>query len=131
MEVYLENSKSKTGKHAIRSLLYTLENGKLVEYKNVKVKSKVPPTYKIGDKSLVIIPDKGIFIHLVFLKNLKNKVRGKVTVYKDGNVVSEFNYRKLKLKLVKGEPTYAELVKALFEELKIPIKGINIKLPKG
>lgn len=131
MEVYLENSKSKTGKHAIRSLLYTLENGKLVEYKNFKVKSKVPPTYKIGDKALVIIPDKGIFIHLVFLKNLKNKVKGKVTVYKDGNVVSEFNYRKLKLKLVKGEPTYAELVKALFEELKIPLKGINVKLPKG
>jgi len=29
------------------------------------------------------------------------------------------------------EATYAEQVRALFEELKIPIKGINIKLPKG
>ncbi|BCU71212.1 hypothetical protein [Stygiolobus caldivivus] len=128
MEVYLENSKSKTGKHAIRTLIFEVKNNELVEFKNFQVKNKLPPTYRVGEKDVIVVPDKGIFIHLVFIKNIKNKVRGKVKVYKDGHIVSEMNYRKLKLKLVNGDQSYIEQVKALFEKLKIPVKGVNTKL---
>ncbi|AHC51687.1 hypothetical protein SUSAZ_06850 [Sulfolobus acidocaldarius SUSAZ] len=128
MEVYLENSSSKSGKHAIRTLLFKVEGENIVEVKEIKVKSKLNPVYKNGTRQLVIIPDKGTFIQLMFIKNVYGRVKGKAYVYNDGRTVLEMNYRKLKLKIVSGNPAYADYVRKIFEKLKIPIKRVNVKL---
>jgi hypothetical protein len=128
MEVSLENSSSKTGKHAIRSLIFAIEGNNIKEFKEYKILKKEKGTYNKGEKLVISIPDKGTFVHLIFVKNIYNKVKGKVYVYKDGKVVLELNYRKLKLKAVRGDTTYAEYVKSVFEMLKIPLKRVNLKI---
>ncbi|AWS00687.1 hypothetical protein [Metallosphaera hakonensis] len=124
MELILEQSKSKTGKHAIRSLLFKWDN----EIKQLNPKgSKVLPIYREGEASAVNLREKGIFVYARFVRNLKGKVRGRVMVIKDGVVSLEMNYRKLKLKRISGDPALYSYVKAVMDYLKIPVKRTNLK----
>ncbi|MEM0169046.1 MAG: hypothetical protein QXK75_04570, partial [Metallosphaera sp.] len=110
VELVLEQSKSKSGKHAVRSLLYKWDNG----LKQVNLKgTNIPTLYKEGEGKLVNLREKGIFVYARFLKNLKGKVRGKILVIKDGTISLELNYRKLKLKRVSGDPQLYDYVKQL------------------
>ncbi|AEB94654.1 MAG: hypothetical protein QXR57_05140 [Metallosphaera sp.] len=124
VELVLEQSKSKSGKHAVRSLLYKWDNG----LKQVNLKgTNIPTLYKEGEGKLVNLREKGIFVYARFLKNLKGKVRGKILVIKDGTISLELNYRKLKLKRVSGDPQLYDYVKQLIATLNIPVKKVNLK----
>ncbi|MEM3863184.1 MAG: hypothetical protein QW699_01670 [Metallosphaera sp.] len=124
VELVLEQSKSKSGKHAVRSLLYKWDNGlKQVDLKG----TNIPTLYKEGEGKLVNLREKGIFVYARFLKNLKGKVRGKILVIKDGTISLELNYRKLKLKRVSGDPQLYDYVKQLIATLNIPVKKVNLK----
>ncbi|MEM3946746.1 MAG: hypothetical protein QXL04_02280 [Metallosphaera sp.] len=124
VELVLEQSKSKSGKHAVRSLLYKWDNG----LKQVNLKgTNIPTLYKEGEGKLVNLREKGIFVYARFLKNLKGKVRGKILVIKDGTISLELNYRKLKLKRVSGDPQLYDYVKQLVATLNIPVKKVNLK----
>ncbi|MEM4024822.1 MAG: hypothetical protein QXL70_02095 [Metallosphaera sp.] len=124
VELVLEQSKSKSGKHAVRSLLYKWDNG----LKQVNLKgTNISTLYKEGEGKLVNLREKGIFVYARFLKNLKGKVRGKILVIKDGTISLELNYRKLKLKRVSGDPQLYDYVKQLVATLNIPVKKVNLK----
>ncbi|MEM4746675.1 MAG: hypothetical protein QXF40_04910 [Metallosphaera sp.] len=124
VELVLEQSKSKSGKHAVRSLLYKWDNG----LKQVNLKgTNISTLYKEGEGKLVNLREKGIFVYARFLKNLKGKVRGKILVIKDGTISLELNYRKLKLKRVSGDPQLYDYVKQLIATLNIPVKKVNLK----
>ena len=127
MELYVENSKSKSGKHAIRTLIYLVEGNNIIEYKQFKIKRKVKGIYSVGEAEVIDLPNDKTFVYISLVKTIKNQVKGKVIVYSKGEEKLRMNYRKLKLKLISGDKSYAELVKTIFERLNIPIKRINLK----
>ncbi|WP_338601554.1 hypothetical protein V6M85_00370 [Sulfolobus tengchongensis] len=129
MEVLLENSKSKTGKHVLRSLLFRVESNGIIQQVDLAGK-KITPTYKVGEAKIVNIPSKGVYIYLFLLRNLKGRVNGRVIVFDNGNVSLVMKYRKLKLKLVDGDEKYVNSIKKVFEQLKIPVKKINVNKEK-
>ncbi|QKQ99330.1 hypothetical protein GWK48_02015 [Metallosphaera tengchongensis] len=124
MELIVEQSKSKTGKHAIRSLLFKWENG--VKQASIKG-TRIPPVYKEGDAVLVNLRERGTFVYARFIKNVKGRVFGKILIIKDGTISLEMNYRKLKLKKVSGDPSLYNVVKDVMDYLKIPVKRVNLK----
>ncbi|MCQ4384872.1 MAG: hypothetical protein RXR13_02200 [Sulfolobaceae archaeon] len=125
MELILENSRSKTNKHAIRTLIFQYQNGNIVEYKDYKVIEKVRPTYVVGEALRIRIPDKGTFVFMRFVKNLYGRVVGRILVLEDGKVVSELKYRKLKLYTLYGKRQHVEIVRTIFQNLKIELKRVN------
>lgn len=127
MEIYVENSKSKSGKHAIRTLIFLVENNNVTEFKQFKIKKKIQGIYRLGEAEIIDLPDNKTFVYITLVKNLKNMVKGKVVVYSNGDAKMIMNYRKLKLKLISGDKQYAEVVKLIFERLNIPVKKINLK----
>lgn len=122
--LYIDNSKSKSGKHAIRSLLYEIKESKITEVKDRG--KEVKPTYTIGDARIIEVT-KGLFVYIRLIKNINNKVFGKILVIKDNNIILELNYRKLKIKKVKGDETFYDKVKEILDSLKIPVKKTNLK----
>ncbi len=112
MELILENSRSKTNKHAIRTLIFQYQNGNIVEYKDCKVIEKVRPTYVVGEALRIRIPDRGTFVFMRFVKNLYGRVVGRILVLEDGKVVSELKYRKLKLYTLYGKRQHVECVRS-------------------
>ncbi|QIW24140.1 hypothetical protein EWF20_08295 [Sulfolobus sp. S-194] len=127
MEIYLENSKSKSGKHAIRTLIYVIEGDNFYEFKSFKIKKQIQGIYRVGEAQLVDLPNDKTFVYIYLIKNIKNRVKGKVIVYNNGQIGLVMNYRKLKLKLIKGDRRYAEIIKKIFDKLNIPIKNMNLK----
>jgi len=125
MELILENSRSKMNKHAIRTLIFQYQNGNIVEYKDYKVIEKVRPTYMVGEALRIRIPDKGTFVFMRFVKNLYGRVVGRILVLEDGKVVSELKYRKLKLYTLYGKRQHVEIVRTIFQNLKIELKRVN------
>lgn len=122
--LYVDNSKSKTGKHAIRTLLYEIRDSKFIEIKDVG--KDVKPTYSIGNAKVVDV-NKGLFVYIRLIKNINNRVYGKILVIKDNSIVLELNYRKLKIKRVRGDKSFYEKVKEILDSLKIPVKKTNLK----
>lgn len=122
--LYVDNSKSKTGKHAVRTLIYEIRDSKIIEVKDSG--KEVKPTYSVGSAKLLDVT-KGSFVYIRLVKNIHNKVFGKILVIKDNNIVLELNYRKLKIKRVRGDPIYYDKVKEILDLLKIPVKKVNLK----
>ncbi|MCY0873473.1 hypothetical protein D1867_01455 [Acidianus infernus] len=125
VQLYVENSKSKSGKHAIRTLLYKVVDGKLIEVKDEG--NKVSPTYKVGEAKVINISDNGTYIYVKLVKNIYNKIIGEILVIDNNSIVLKLKYRKLKIKKIEGDEKYFDKVKELFEKLKIPIKRANLK----
>ncbi len=123
--VILDNSKSKTGKHAVRSFLFQVDSNLIVDLSTTSGKG-VSPLYKVGESKMIEVP-KGTVVYLTLIKNVSGKVRGRVVELKDNKVVLIMNYRKLKLKRVKGDSNAVEPVKKVFDYLKVPVKKINLR----
>ncbi|MCH4815034.1 MAG: hypothetical protein QXY87_04395 [Saccharolobus sp.] len=129
MEVLLENSKSKKNKHVLRTFLFKVDVNGAIQQIELPGKS-VRPTYKVGEAKIVNIPNKGTYVYLFLLRNLYGRVIGRIIVINDGKIVLIMKYRKLKLKLIDGDDIYVTIIKRIFEQLKIPVKKININKKK-
>ena len=127
MELYVENSKSKSGKHAIRTLIYLVDGNNIIEYKQFKIKRKIKGIYSLGEAEVIDLPNDKTLVYITMVKTIKNQVKGRVIVYSKGEEKLRLYYRKLKLKLISGDKSYVEIVKRIFESLNIPIKKINLK----
>ncbi len=124
VQLVVDNSKSKTGKHVIRTLLYKIDDN---IHEEKKFDSKIRPTYNVGEAYLANIPPKGIYVYITLIRNIYNKVKGKIIVISDGNIVLVLNYRKLKIKRVNGDSKFYEHVKRILDQVKIPVKRTNLK----
>ncbi|QXJ29701.1 hypothetical protein [Saccharolobus shibatae] len=129
MEVLLENSKSKKNKHVLRTFLFKVDVNGAIQQIELPGKS-VRPTYKVGEAKIVNIPNKGTYVYLFLLRNLYGRVIGRIIVINDGKIVLIMKYRKLKLKLIDGDDKYVTIIKRIFEQIKIPVKKININKKK-
>ncbi|MBW9140321.1 MAG: hypothetical protein K1T65_01170 [Candidatus Aramenus sp.] len=124
VRLLLDNSKSRSGKHVMRTVLFKVD-GVIEEVTPKGI--EVTPTYKVGKAFMVDLPSKGIFVYVTLIRNIYSRVRGKILVIKDGNPVLVLNYRKLKIKRVNGDPSFYEYVKKVIEQTKIPVKRVNLK----
>ncbi|WP_081801215.1 hypothetical protein [Candidatus Acidianus copahuensis] len=124
VELYVENSKSKSGKHAIRTIIYKVDDRPM----ELKPSGKsVISTYKFGQAEMVTIKDKGTIVYIRLVKNIKNRVTGRIVVINNDNTVLTLKYRKMKLKRTSGDPSFYDKVKAVFDLLKVPVKRVNLK----
>ncbi|MEM0363738.1 MAG: hypothetical protein QXV69_00690 [Sulfolobaceae archaeon] len=127
----IENSKSKTSKHAIRTLLFRVIDSKNCSFEQVEkfnIVSRLKPTYSIGESINITLDKNNLYIYLRFIKNIKNKVYGQIIVIDQGKIVLQLKYRKLKIKRISGDARYyEECVKNVLYSLKIPIKRVNLK----
>ena len=132
LKVVLEKSKSRSGKHAFVRLVAKVDLGTNEVKEVLQATGGSPPrTYskgvskevnvKYGDNEAVIIVNMVKVPH----PNPKRKVKGTVEVYVNGELVYRAKYVKGVLRGSYGDPKYFPLVKAVFKELKIPVKREN------
>jgi len=129
-EYVLENSKSRSGKHKLSTILYIYDREKgltsvakaldiIVEKKSVK------PTYSRGEAYAVKLKlGKGDYvIYGWFVKNFLGKVKGYISIYSyKGELVYRAKYYDGVLRRSVGNPVNAWLVRLFIDKTKIPVK---------
>ena len=130
INVKIEMSKSRTGKHAVRSLaLLVSDKGDVVEAKPKRV-TETKPSYsrRRGYIASIEVPEGWYLAYVYLVKNLRGHVKGYIEVYsRDAELLYRAVYRKLKLRFSKGNPRYAWIVRRVAEYLKLPVKNYNLE----
>ncbi len=93
-QIVLDNSKSKSGKHAIRSFLFQVDSNLIVDISS-SPGDEVPPTYKVGESRLVEIP-KGHVVYLYLVKKRERYGKGKGYGYKRQQSYLGYELQKVK-----------------------------------
>ncbi len=130
----IESSKSRTGKHVLKStvLIYKKDKGLLSINKHQEAvvgEEQVKPTYRRGwAKKIDVKLDHGDYlIHIWFVKNLWGKVKGYISIYNHrGELVYRAKYVDGDLRRSTGDPIYAWLVRLVAQQLKIPVKRTRL-----
>jgi|ECHnycMinimDraft_1075156.scaffolds.fasta_scaffold00367_4 hypothetical protein len=122
IKLTIENTKSRTGKHIAISIIIDLKDFSLLSGKTAS-----KGTYSQGKCNIIEVPDRGEFLYIWFVRNLRGRVIGKAKIINDGKIEAEGKYKKLKLR-IKGNinKEKVELIKAVLNKYKIPIKRISI-----
>jgi hypothetical protein len=127
--VRLEKSKSRSGKHAARSIvLLVSEQGEVKEAKPTQLRS-IRPLYAVGEayEAAYRVPPGHFLVYVYLVKNLRNHVKGYIEVYSnDGRLLYRAVYRKLKLRRGTGDPSYAWAVRRVADYLKLYVKNTNL-----
>ncbi|ABM81042.1 hypothetical protein [Hyperthermus butylicus] len=130
INVKIEMSKSRTGRHAARSLaLLVSEEGDIVEAKPRRI-AETKPLYSRGRAYIasIDVPEGWYLVYVYLVKNLRGHVKGYIEVYsRDAELLYRAVYRKLKLRFSKGDPHYAWIVRRVAEYLKLPVKNYNLE----
>ncbi|BES81406.1 hypothetical protein [Pyrodictium abyssi] len=129
LNVRIEMSKSRSGKHAVRSLaLLVSENGEIVEPRP-RITQKEKPLYSRGSAytASIAVPQGWYLVYVYLVKNLRGHVKGFIEVYSpDAQLLYRAVYRKLKLRYSYGDPRYAWIVQKVVDYLKLPVKNMNL-----
>ncbi len=130
LDVVEESSKSRSGKHVLRQLvfIYSREKGlvplsRLPE--RIVSRSEAEKTYRRGRATRYSVRLKhGDYLLIArFIRNFYGKVKGSIEVYNyHGELVYRAKYVDRELRRSTGNPIYAWLVRLLAEKLKIPVK---------
>jgi hypothetical protein len=125
----IERSRSKTGKHAIRTFVFLVsDNGEIIEARP-RMTRKVKPTYVHGEayEASFDVPHGWYLVYAWFVRNLRGRVKGYFEVYsRDAELLYRAVYRKLKLRRSMGDPKYAWIVRLVADHLNIPVKNTNL-----
>ena len=126
----MEKSKSRTGKHAIRTLaFYVTSDGRVLPARPRSLQP-VKPIYRVGeayDAWFEPPPDDGYLVYVYLIRNLRGHVKGHIEVYsRDAELLYRAVYRKLKLRRSRGDPSYAWVVRRVAEHLGLPVKNTNL-----
>ncbi len=133
VQLRVERSKSRTGKHAVRDIALVVTADGRVEEARPKARYPAKPVYSRGEAYLVHVEAReGVYpvqVHLV--RNLRGHVKGYIEVYgPDGTPVYRAVYRKLKLRYSRGDDRYAWVVEAVARYLNLPVKRANLHKPR-
>ncbi len=127
--VRIEKSRSRSGKHAIRSLaLLVSPDGSIEEAKPTRI-IRETPIYINGDayRAYIRVPKGWFLAYIYMIKNLRGRVRGFIEVYSDeGILLYKANYNKLKLRRSTGDPKYAWIIRRIADYLKLFVKNTNL-----
>ncbi|KSW12270.1 hypothetical protein CF15_05845 [Pyrodictium occultum] len=129
LNVRMERSKSRSGKHAARSLaLLVSEDGQIVEPRPRMVREE-RPLYSRGSAYIasVAVPPGWYLVYIYLVKNLRGHVKGYIEVYShDAQLLYRAVYRRLKLRYSRGDPRYAWIVQGVVDYLRLPVKNMNL-----
>jgi len=103
-------------------------DGELVK-PTIKKRRKVNPTYVVGEAyELELGAVKGLVIHLRFVKNLRNEVKGYVEVIdRDGRVLLRVKYVDGLIRRSCGDSQYFDYVEKMLNYLRIPYGRLNLR----
>ncbi|MEL9908885.1 MAG: hypothetical protein QXP97_07970 [Desulfurococcus sp.] len=128
----IENSRSRSGKHAASSTLLIYRRGIGVVKpgrENIIEETEARPTYVKGSaKSIKITLAHGDFaIYGWFVKNYMGRVKGYISVYNHrGELVYRAKYLNGVARLGVGSPVYAWLARIFIEALNIPVSKTHL-----
>lgn len=127
----VERSVSRSGRHLLHSTVFIYKkNAGLVPYTKCLVsEQKVKPLYSKGDAKIVNVKtEHGDFVvHVVFVKNPANRVKGYISVYNHrGELLYRAKYLNGFVVKSKGNPIYAWVVRLFLEAVKIPVTGTKL-----
>ncbi len=134
LEAVEENSRSRSGKHILRSLIYIYSREKgltplsKIPHRIVKAE-EIPKTYRIGEarRLLVGLRHGEFLIQARFIKNFQGRVKGEISVYNyRGELVYKAKYVDGELRRSMGNPVYAWIVRLFASELRIPVKKTRL-----
>jgi hypothetical protein len=130
VSVYVENSKSRTGKHRRRRLYFVVREGCRLNELRPSRTVKSTATYADGYAEIHdVVLDQGEFlVHADFRVNLRGHIRGDIVIYdSEGMRICRAVYRKLKVRVVETvDSGVVELIKCVFRKLKLPVKKYGI-----
>ncbi len=134
IEAVEEKSRSRTGKHVARRLVYIYSRDKGLiplskEPDRITRREDAEPTYKEGEaeKYLVKLEHGEFLIQARFVKNFLGKVVGEISVYNyKGELVYRAKYRDGELRRSIGNPVYAWIIRLFVEKLRIPVKKTRL-----
>jgi len=125
----IEKSRSRSGKHAARSLaLLVSENGEVVEARP-RLANPAEPLYRVGEarEAFFTVPDGWYLVYVWLVKNLRGHISGYIEVYdREGRLLYRAVYRRLKLRRSRGDPRYAWIVRRVADHLRLPVKRTNL-----
>jgi len=125
----IERSRSRSGKHAVRSLaLLVSPRGEVVEARP-RSAERLRPLYSVGEafQAYYAVPEGWLLVYVYLVRNLRGHVKGYIEVYdRDGRLLYRAVYRRLKLRRSIGDPSYAWAVRRVAEHLKLPVKRTNL-----
>lgn len=130
IKLYVERSKSSSGKHVFRSLYVVIDgNCRRLEVTPKGLRS-VKPVYVDGEafEHYVEVPKSYFAVQLRFVRGLRGRVKGEVLVFNsDGTLLCRAVYRKLKVRILAcSERVAVDLIKCVCSQLKIPVKRYAI-----
>lgn len=125
----IEKSRSETGKHAIRTLVFIVsDTGEIREAKPRQL-NRVKPVYSRGEayEASFDVPFNWLLVYIWLVKNLRGHVKGFFEVYsRDAELLYRAVYKRLKLRRSRGDPRYAWIVRLVASHLNIPVKNTNL-----
>ncbi len=128
-EYVLENSRSRTGRHRLSSILLIYSEKGLLPINKASERivgeEKVKPTYSRGEarKVKVKVVKGEYIIYAWFVKNFLGKVKGYIEVYSyKGELLYRAKYFDGVIRKSKGNPIHSWLVQVFVEKYRLPVK---------
>ena len=116
---------SRSGKHAAREIVLEVCDER-VEKPKVRRRKSVNPTYSKGHAYEIDVESRCVLVHVRMVKCLRNRYKGMLTVYRDGEVALRIKYLNGVLRRSCGDPKYFSFVEKVLASLRIPYRRVNL-----
>ncbi|HID80433.1 MAG TPA: hypothetical protein EYP48_01805 [Ignisphaera sp.] len=130
LRIRIENSRSRSGKHACRALAFVVSKEGLEIREPIALRTEtVKPLYAKGFAYYLYtdLKDNELLVYVTLVKNLRNEVKGYIEVYTtDGTKVFRVKYVNGKIRCVFGNRRYWSVVEKVLMHLRIPYRRINL-----
>ncbi len=130
LRVRIENSQSRSKKHAYRALVLVLSNDGTAHAPQIVRSEHARPIYAKGIAQDVYIElkDDEMLVYLRFVKNLRNEVKGYIEVLlPSGEKLLQVKYVSGKIRCVRGKRGYWRVIENVLTHLRIPYTRVNLR----
>ena len=130
LRIRIENSRSRSGKHAYRTLalIVSKEGSEIREPTTLRVE-EAKPLYSRGSAYHAYIDLKSdeLLTYVVLVKNLRNEVKGYIEVYTlNGQKAIRVKYVNGKIRCVFGRRRYWPIIEKVLMYLRVPYRRVNL-----
>ncbi len=130
LKVRIENSQSRSKKHAYRALALAVSSDGAIRDPQIVRSEQAGPIYAKGVARNVYIELKEgeMLVYLRFVKNLRNEVKGYIEVLlPNGEKLLQVKYVNGKIRCVRGKRGYWRVIENVLTHLRIPYTRVNLK----
>ena len=130
LKIRIENSQSRSKKHAYRALALIVSNDGVVYEPRIVRSEQAKPMYAKGVAQYIYVEFKEseLLVYLRFVKNLRNEVKGYIEVLSSsGEKLLQVKYVDGKVRCVRGKRGYWKAIENVLTHLRIPYARVNLK----